>query len=147
MHGPGCSLITETFLTKTEESWKAHSPHVGIFMGIQRFIACSVWLLEQNASWARTEDKLSSLGIWHWGSSPLLLLAARLCHTEPTNFRLNKLVLIYCVFHSKELKLCFAQTHQWFLFLKHWVWLLSKKEMDVQRRHGLLETSIGSFMM
>lgn len=59
MHGPGCSLITETFLTKTEESWKAHSPHMVFFTGIQRSIACSVWLLEQGASWARAKDKLS----------------------------------------------------------------------------------------
>lgn len=66
---------------------------------------------------------------------------------QQPNFRLNKLILIYLVFHSKELKLCFAQTHQSFLFLKHWVWLPSKHEMDVQGKHGLLETSAGSFMM
>lgn len=30
---------SETTLIKTEELWKAHSPHVGIFMGIQRSTA------------------------------------------------------------------------------------------------------------
>lgn len=53
IQGPGCSLITETTLTKTEEPWKVHSPHVGFFTGIQRFTACSIWVLEQDASWER----------------------------------------------------------------------------------------------
>lgn len=66
---------------------------------------------------------------------------------QPPNFRLNELVLIYPVFHSKELKLCFTQTHQSFLLLKHWVWLPSEHEMDVKRKRDLLETSVGSFLM
>lgn len=66
-----------------------------------------------------------------------------LCHMQPPNFRINKLVEL----HSKELKICFAQISKSFLFLKHWVWQPSKQEMEVQRKHGLIETSIGSFMM
>lgn len=67
IHGPGCSLITETTLTKTEQSWKTHSPHVGFFMGIQRSTQCMLSLASRARCFlGKDRGEIASLwGIWH----------------------------------------------------------------------------------